>query len=99
MSTKRKRNSGDPRKHPGHDELAVIYPDPRMPLPPAGTDLDVWLQRHPPEFRTDHVTRDEFVRRMAGNAILDTLHSAGRNTRVIALAEPNAVMQWWDTAK
>jgi hypothetical protein len=29
--------------------------------------------------------------------LLDTLHEAGRNVRVISLAEPSAVIQWWDT--
>jgi hypothetical protein len=87
MSSKRKRNSADPRNHPGRDELVIVYPDPSC--------LD---ESNPPEARADHVTRDEFTRRMAGNPILDTLHGAGRDTRVIMLAEHDAITQWWDTA-
>jgi hypothetical protein len=97
MSNTRKPGSGDPRKHPGSDELVVITPDPDC-LPPAGTDVDEWVKDHPPKSRVDHVTRDEFVRRMAGSPVLDTLHASGRRTRVIMFMEPDAIMQWWDTA-
>ena len=97
MSTKRKRGSGDPRKHPGADLLTVIYPDPGMALPPEGTDLDEWFAQHPPAIKSDDVSRDEFTRRMAGNPILDTLHGAGRDVRVISLAEPSAITRWRDT--
>jgi hypothetical protein len=97
MSTRRKRGSTDPRKHPGGDQLTVIYPDPEMALPPEGADLGEWLAQHPPPIKSDDVSRDEFARRMAGNPVLDTLHEAGRDTRVISLAEPSAVIQWWNT--
>jgi hypothetical protein len=98
MSTRRKRGSTDQRKHPGNDRLTVIYPDPKMTLPPEGADLDAWFELHPPEIKSEDVTRDEFTRRMAGNPVLDTLHEAGRDVRVISLAEPSAIIQWWNTA-
>jgi hypothetical protein len=69
-----------------------------MALPPDGADLDTWFEHHPTEVKSEDVTRDEFVRRMAGNPILDTLHNAGRDVRVISLAEPSAIIQWWNTA-
>jgi hypothetical protein len=97
MSTKRKPNSGDPRKHPGNDILTVVCPAPTV-LPPDGVALEEWFELHPPESQVDDVTRDEFQRRMAGSAVLDTLHEAGRNVRVITLMEPTAIEQWWDTA-
>lgn len=97
MSTRRKPNSGDPRKHPGSDELVVLCPAPTV-LPPDGVSLEEWFEVHPPESQVDHVTRDEFVRRMAGSPVLDTLHAAGRRVRVITLMEPTAIVQWWDTA-
>lgn len=96
MSSKRKRNSTDPRKHPGADELDVLYPG-EGTVPPEGVELVEWLESNPPEIKTDRVTRDEFLRRMAGNPVLDTLYAAGRDVRVITLMEPSAIMQWWDT--
>jgi hypothetical protein len=95
MTRKRKPSSGDPRKHPGNDMLSVIYPA-RSILPPDGMDLDEWFELHPPEIRTENVTRDEFVRRMAGRLdVLRLLHESGRNTRVISLMDVDAIGQWW----
>jgi hypothetical protein len=84
-------------KHPGTDTLAVIYPG-LDAMPPAGTDLLAWCEKHQPPVRTDEVTRDEFQRRMAGNPILNLLHESGRNTRVISLMDTSALAQWLATA-
>jgi hypothetical protein len=56
------------------------------------------LDPNGPGFKTGHVTGTGSRARMAGNPILDTLHNAGRNTRVFALANVEAVEQWWNTA-
>jgi hypothetical protein len=107
MTTRRKPNSGDPRKHPGDDMIIVVYPElPPVPDGWKGNELDdaseemvaAFLQTHPITPKSETVTRDEFQRRMAGHPILDTLHAAGRRTRVITLLDITAIEQWWDTA-
>jgi len=80
-------------KHPGEDILTVIYPG-LDTMPPPGADLIAWCETHAPPIRHDEVTRDEFTRRMAGNPILDQLHEAGRDTRVVSLLETTALAQW-----
>src|SRR5262249_21314238 len=54
-----------PAETPRNDQLTVIYPDSKMTLPPDGADLDTWFEQHPPEIKSEAVTRDEFMRRMA----------------------------------
>jgi hypothetical protein len=83
-----------PGSHPGGDVLSVIYPAP----PPDGIDLATWFETHPPEIRTEDVTRDEFVRRMAGSDVVRQVNSDPLN-RVIALMESDAIIRWWETAR
>ena len=83
-------------RHPGSDTLTVIYPG-LTAMPPDGTDLLAWCEKHAPPVRTVEVTRDEFLRRMAGNPVLNQLHEAGPHTRVISLLERTALAQWLAT--
>lgn len=82
--------------HPGSDTLTVIYPG-LTAMPPEGTDLLAWCEVHAPPICHAEVTRDEFQRRMAGNPVLDQLHEAGPDTRVISLLETTALAQWLAT--
>jgi hypothetical protein len=83
---RRKPNHGDPRNHPGNDLITVVCPSESMLTDEGAEPVSV------------DIARDEFQRRMAGSHVLDTLHASGRNTRVILLLEPDAIIQWWDTA-
>jgi hypothetical protein len=85
-----------PGPHPGSDELVVITPDPDT-LPPSGVDVDEWFKVHPPKSRADHVTRDEFIRRMAGHDVVAQVNADPR-TRIIGLADPAAIEQWWESS-
>jgi hypothetical protein len=82
--------------HPGSDELVVITPDPDT-LPPPGVDVGEWFKAHPPKSRADHVTRDEFTRRMAGHDVVRQVNADSR-TRVVTLADPDAIVQWWESS-
>ena len=81
--------------HPGNDKILVVWPD----VPPGldKTALGEWLAAsHPPEaVRTivDEVTRDEFVRRLAGLDIVSQVN-ANPLVRVVALVEPAALLRW-----
>jgi hypothetical protein len=84
-----------PGSHPGNDKLLVVWPD-----VPRGLDksaLGAWLAAsHPPAaVRTivDEVTRDEFVRRLAGLDIVSQVN-ANPLVRVVALVEPAALLRW-----
>lgn len=83
----------DANTHPGQDVLTVLWPN-LDALPPVGMDWDAWLDTNPPLTQHTEVTRDEFTRRMAGSYVLDLLHKAGRDTRVITLADTAALKQW-----
>jgi hypothetical protein len=85
-----------PGSHPGNDKILVVWPD----APPGldKTALGEWLAAsHPPEAvrRTivDEVTRDEFVRRLAGLDIVSQVN-ANPLVRVVALVEPAALLRW-----
>ena len=84
-----------PGIHPGNDKILVVWPD----VPPGldKTALGEWLAvSHPPEaVRTivDEVTRDEFVRRLAGLDIVSQVN-ANPLVRVVALVEPAALLRW-----
>jgi len=84
-----------PGSHPGNDKILVVWPD----VPPGldKTALGEWLAAsHPPEaVRTivDEVTRDEFVRRLAGLDIVSQVN-ANPLVRVVALVEPAALLRW-----
>ena len=95
MSTRRKQPSRNPA-HPGSDMLTIIWPG-LDTMPPPGVDLGAWCEQLKPEIRHTVITRDEFQRRMAGNPILNQLHQAGRDTRVISLLETTALAQWLAT--
>jgi hypothetical protein len=107
MTKRRKPRSGDPREHPGKDTLWVMWPDVRLTAAQlAGienaSDSDeavrAFVEAHPLEVREEEVTRDEFVRRMAGCPDpLRLLHESGRDTRVISLMDVDAITQWCAT--
>src|ERR1700744_582332 len=84
-----------PGAHPGNDKILVVWPD----VPPGldKTALGEWLAAsHPPgAVRTvvDEVTRDEFVRRLAGLDIVSQVN-ANPLVRVVALVEPAALLRW-----
>jgi hypothetical protein len=75
--------------HPGNDKILVSWPD----VPPGldNAALGEWLAAsHPPDsVRTivDEVTRDEFIRRLAGLGIVSQVNANPR-VRVAALVEP-----------
>lgn len=95
MSKRRKPPSRNPA-HPGGDRITVVYPH-LTAMPPEGTDLLAWCEEHKPPIHYDEVSRDTFQRRMAGNPVLDRLHEAGRDTRVITLMDTSALAQWLAT--
>jgi hypothetical protein len=94
-----------PGAHPGSDVLTVIYP--KKPSDTAlkqlrgdFSDADVaqFNAAHPAETVSEDVTRDEFMRRLAGLDIIRQVNSDPRN-RVIGLAQVDAVVRWWETAR
>ena len=94
MSNRRKL----PPSHPGQDEISVVYPGPEI-LPPPGVDGDEWQRDHADEItRIDTVSRDEFLRRMAGVGSIVQQVNANRRIRVVTLLDPKAVVRWWKTA-
>jgi hypothetical protein len=84
-----------PGDHPGNEKILVVWPD----VPPGLDEaaLADWLAAsHPPEsVRTivDEVTRDEFIRRLAGLDIVSQVNANAR-VRVVALMEPAALLVW-----
>lgn len=88
-----------PGAHPGSDRLTVIWPDVELPPGLHGAELDAWLEDIPPgavTARSAEVSRDEFTRRMAGSGVVAQVNADWRH-RVIALADPDAIIQWTQT--
>lgn len=86
-------------RHPGGDMISVIYPDQDdvTAIPDDGVDMDEWIRTHPPAIRTDRVTRDEVLRRLAGTGPAVQLVSDAR-IRVVSLLDSASIVQWWSTA-
>jgi len=84
-----------PGGRPGNEKILVVWPD--VPPGPDEAALADWLAAsHPPEsVRTivDEVTRDEFIRRLAGLDIVSQVNANPR-VRVVALMEPAALLRW-----
>jgi hypothetical protein len=95
MSNKRKT-----RRHPGGDMITVAYlAEETWRAAEASGDPDTYLNGLGFDgigkaMRKETVTRDEFLRRMAGNPVL-ARHGSTAKDALVMLMEPDALRQWW----
>jgi hypothetical protein len=96
-------NARKTRSHPGRDEITVKYlAEETWRAAEASGDVDAYLNGLGFDgigkaMRTEVVTRDEFLRRMAGGPAL-ARHSSTAADPLVILMEPDALRQWWGSA-